>query len=34
MIDKEVEPGLTHDEKMYFWQIFSTEVRKTDLLNT
>ena len=26
MIDKEVEPGLTRDEKMYSWWIFSTEV--------
>ena len=34
MIDKEVELGPTRDEKMYFWGIFSPEVRKTDLLNT
>ena len=34
MIDKEVEPGPTRDEKMYSWWIFSTEVGRTLLLNT
>ena len=34
MIDKEVEPGPTRDEKTYLRWICSTEVEKKDLLNT
>ena len=34
IIDKKVEPGLSRDEKVYFWWTFSTEKGKTILLNT